>query len=105
MAHRALLYMSSNVTLLDWKAAYPFLIAYGAAGAATVLPCIAILIAIPDAAISASPLALTLSQRIMLLASYVPFTLIPLFLAVDLSMRTVKLIRTGLAAQGSKKSH
>lgn len=97
--------MGSNVTLLDWKAAYPFLIAYGAAGTATVLPCVAVIIAIPDAAISASPLALTLSQRIMLLASYVPFTLIPFYLAVDLSTRTVKIIRTGLAAQGKKKSH
>ena len=105
MAHKGLLYMRSNVTLLDWKAAYPFLIAYGAAGAATVLPCVAVLIAIPDAAISASPLAVTLSQRIMLLASYVPFTLIPLCLAVDLSTRTVKLIRAGLAAQVKRKAH
>jgi hypothetical protein len=99
------LYTGSNVTLLDWKTTYPFLIAYGASGAATVLPCVAVLIAIPDAATSVSPLALTLSQRIMLLASYVPFTLIPLCLAVDLSTRTVKLIRTGLAAQVKKKAH
>ena len=99
------MYIGSNVTLLDWKAAYPFLIAYGASGAATVLPCIAFLIATPDAAVSASPLAVTLSQRVMLLASYVPFTLIPLCLAVDLSTRTVELIRTGLAAQVKKKAH
>ena len=98
-----MLYINSNIILLDWKAAYPFLIAYGASGAATVLPCVAVLFAIPDAATSASPIALTLSQRIMLLASYVPFTLIPFCLAVDLSMRTVKLIHTGLAAQDKKK--
>jgi len=97
------MYTSSNNILLDWKAAYPFLIAYGASGAATVLPCVAVLFAIPDAATSTSLLALTLSQRIMLLASYVPFTLVPFYLAVDLSMRTVKLIHTGLAAQDKKK--
>lgn len=100
-----MLYISSNVVLLDWKAAYPFLIAYGASGAATVLPCVAILFAIPDAASSASPLALTLSQRSMLLASYVPFALIPLYLAVDLSRRTVKLIRAGLEAHDKKKAN
>jgi Zn-dependent membrane protease YugP len=97
------LYTSPNAVLLDWKVAYPFLIAYGASGAATVLLCVAVLFAIPDAAISASPLALTLSQRIVLFASYVPFTLIPLCIAVDLSMRTVKLIRAGLAAQDKRK--
>jgi hypothetical protein len=39
----------------------------------------------------------------MLLASYVPFVLIPMYLAIDLSLRTAKLIRAGLAAQGKKK--
>jgi len=87
----------------DWKAAYPFLIAYGASGAATALPCVAVILAIPDAATSPSPLAVTLSQRIMLLASYVPFILVPLGIAVELCGRTAKLIRAGLEAQDKRK--
>lgn len=85
---------------------------YGAATAPTTLACLSTILATPsapndagpkdilkslDAEHIADPIALTSSQRIQLLASFVPFFVVPLFMALDMGARLV-----GLAVKGLK---
>jgi hypothetical protein len=63
------------------------LIAYGASTATTLLPCLSALF---DPKI-VSP-RFTNAEFASLLASYIPFLLIPLGIAVDMSLRIVKVL-------------
>lgn len=47
---------------------------------------------------------LTSEQRVMLLSSYVPFFLVPLFMTFDMASRISHFMRAGIAAQQSAKS-
>jgi hypothetical protein len=46
---------------------------------------------------------ITQEQRLLLLSSYVPFFLIPLIMAVDMSMRVAKLAKKGMEAENEEK--
>lgn len=66
------------------------LLIYAASTTTTTLPCLAVVLATPAATpelIAAGLPAVTDIQRIMLLASYVPFFLIPLVMTVDMAYR------------------
>jgi len=84
------------------KSIYVLLLVYAASTTTTVLPCLAVLLNTPLASaeiLAAHTIAITPSQRILLLSSYVPFLLIPLVMTVDMAFRTLGLLRAGVAAQ------
>jgi len=87
----------------DVKPLYPFLIAYGASGAATVLLCMAVILALPSAApLSSSDLAVTASQRAALVAFYIPFIVVPALIAVDFGIRTSNALQAHAHARANK---
>lgn len=49
--------------------------------------------------------AVTETQRIMLLWSYVPFLLVPLFMAIDMTVRTTKLVQKAVRLEDEKKAN
>ena len=83
-----LLYLLIKKIRTDVKPLYPFLIAYGASGAATVVLCIGVILALPSASLSSSDLAVSASQRAALVAFYIPFLFVPALIALDLGIRT-----------------
>jgi len=64
------------------------LLAYGASTATTVIPVIQALFYSP---LPVKP-ALTTMEIVNLLGTYVPFFLIPAFMAIDMTMRLMKLV-------------
>ncbi|TCD69461.1 hypothetical protein EIP91_007587 [Steccherinum ochraceum] len=88
------------------KSIYVLLLIYAASTATTVLPCLAVLLNTPlttSEVAAADPSAITPSQRLLLLSSYIPFLLIPLLMTVDMAFRVLSLMRAGLAAQENVK--
>ncbi|KAH6916062.1 hypothetical protein BKA70DRAFT_1092793 [Coprinopsis sp. MPI-PUGE-AT-0042] len=85
---------------------YPLLTFYGASTATTTLPCVLLLLTTPSTGSSVAKIlgpTLTDSQRMTLIASYVPYFLIPLWMAVDMAFRSSSLISKGLKeVKGSK---
>lgn len=88
----------------DIKTIYPFLIAYGASGAATVMLCMGVILSLPSTLLSASDLAVSASQRAALVAFYIPFLVVPALIAIDLGMRTTKALQAHAKSEGAKKS-
>ncbi|KDQ51011.1 hypothetical protein JAAARDRAFT_185480 [Jaapia argillacea MUCL 33604] len=83
---------------------YLLILIYGASTATTTLPCLTVLLSTP---ISEAPVdglvTITSEQRLMLLSSYIPFFIIPLTMAVDMSFRILKLVRKGAGVEVQKK--
>jgi len=89
----------------DTKALYPFLIAYGASGAATVTLCMGVILSLPSASLSASSdLAVSASQRAALVAFYVPFLVVPALIAVDLGLRTGRALQAHAKLEQNRKT-
>ena len=88
----------------DIKALYPFLIAYGASGAATVILCISVIFSLPSASSNVSDLAVSASQRAALGAFYIPFLVVPALIAVDLGMRTAKVLQAHAKLEETRKT-
>ncbi|KAH8103834.1 transmembrane protein 6/97 [Cristinia sonorae] len=89
------------------KSIYVLLLVYAASTTTTVIPCLAVLLNTPLASADTAAkgiIAVTASQRLLLLSSYVPFLLIPLLMTVDMAFRTLSLLRAGLAAQNKIKT-
>ena len=79
---------------------------YGASTATTTLPCLTMLLSTPITSaqtITAGVHSITESQRLLLLSSYLPFFLLPLFMALDMTVRVAKLLQDGLAVTAGKK--
>jgi len=90
----------------DSRGIYALLVLYGASTCTTTLACIAAVLDTPTtsaATIAQEVVSVTLEQRVMLLSSYVPFFVIPLFLAVDMALRLHKLASVGIRALESSK--
>ncbi|KAH8116493.1 hypothetical protein DFH11DRAFT_1725267 [Phellopilus nigrolimitatus] len=102
----------------DSRTLYPLLLIYAASTATTTLPCLSTLLSTPLAAAPAlldpfglsadkvhTPLAagvfltITSAQRTLLLASYVPFLLVPLLMCGDMAVRVAGLITRGLEVE------
>lgn len=93
--------------LTDSHSIYLLMLVYGASTATTTLPCLTVLLSTPITSaqtIAAGIQSITVSQRFLLLSSYLPFFLLPLFMAVDMTLRIAKLLRTGVALTAGKKS-
>ncbi|KAG9312794.1 transmembrane protein 6/97 [Chiua virens] len=91
----------------DCRSVYLLLLVYGASTATTTLPCVTVLLATPTTSaqtIAAGIQSVTPSQRLMLLSSYLPFFLLPLYMAVDMAGRVSKLVQAGSVATEGKKS-
>ncbi|KIJ59216.1 hypothetical protein HYDPIDRAFT_181441 [Hydnomerulius pinastri MD-312] len=91
----------------DSRSIYVLMLVYAASTATTTLPCLAVLLATPITSaqtIAAGIQSITSSQRLMLLSSYIPFFLLPLFMTVDMALRIVKLVQVGVAATEQKKT-
>lgn len=86
---------------------YLLLLIYGASTATTLLPCLAVILATPATSatnIQEKVVSLSAEQRGLLLASYVPFLVIPLMMTVDMALRISKLVRAGIRAEDSRKA-
>ncbi|EJU03533.1 hypothetical protein DACRYDRAFT_21088 [Dacryopinax primogenitus] len=78
---------------------------YAASTTTTVLACVSTVLELPttsELTIKAGLMSLTDVQRYMLLASYVPFMLVPAVMMVDMGLRTLRLVET--ATKLTKKS-
>ncbi|KAF9475209.1 hypothetical protein BDN70DRAFT_957713 [Pholiota conissans] len=88
------------------RSIYPLLAAYGASSATTTLACLTTVLQTPFVLPGASAkgvVGVTQAQRLLLLSSYVPFFLIPLIMAVDMSMRVAKLVQRGIEVDNEGK--
>ncbi|KAG2011626.1 hypothetical protein CC2G_011720 [Coprinopsis cinerea AmutBmut pab1-1] len=76
---------------------YPLMAIYGASTATTTLPCIVLVLTTPPTGV-ATVLGSTVSsgQRLTLLASYLPYLLIPLVMAIDSAYRMAGLVSRAL---------
>ena len=86
---------------------YPLLLVYAASTATATLPCFAVLLFTPITSaqtIAAGVPSATEFQRLFLLSGYLSFLLIPLFMTVDMTLRTNKLVQAGLAVTVEKKA-
>ncbi|KAH8997263.1 transmembrane protein 6/97, partial [Lactarius akahatsu] len=90
----------------DSRGIYGLLVLYGASTCTTTYACVAAILDTPTtsaATIAQNVVSITPAHRVMLLSSYVPFFLIPLFLAVDMAVRLQKLASVGIRALESSK--
>ncbi|KAJ3776364.1 hypothetical protein FB446DRAFT_307156 [Lentinula raphanica] len=78
---------------------YPLLIAYGASTATTTLPCIFYILK------EYSESRITSTQLLILLASYIPFLVVPLVMAIDVGFRVYRIVvvRDGEEEEGKVK--
>ncbi|KAI9460438.1 transmembrane protein 6/97 [Boletus coccyginus] len=91
----------------DSRLIHILMLAYGASTATTTLPCVAVLLSTPTTSaqtIAAGVQSVTASQRFQLLSSYIPFFLLPMFMAIDMATRIVKLVRAGVTVTEERKS-
>jgi hypothetical protein len=91
----------------DSRGIYGLLVLYGASTCTTTFACIAAILDTPTTSavtIAQKIVSITPEQRVMLLSSYVPFCIIPLFLAVDMALRLQKLASVGVRALESSKN-
>lgn len=80
---------------------------YAASTTTTTLPCLAVVFATPltsPETLAAKAISITYEQRLLLLSSYIPFFLIPLFMTIDMALRISKLMQAGLHAQHTSKA-
>ncbi|KAF8159552.1 hypothetical protein B0H34DRAFT_703921 [Crassisporium funariophilum] len=85
---------------------YPLLTLYAASSATTTLACIAAVLSTPETTpllLAKNVASVTATQRLLLLSSYVPFFLIPLMMAVDMSVRVGKLVKAGIRSEEEEK--
>ncbi|KAK2463596.1 hypothetical protein APHAL10511_004347 [Amanita phalloides] len=90
----------------DSRTIYVLLTIYGASTATTTLPCVAVIFQTPTttaSTIAQKIASVTFEQRILLLSSYIPFLLIPLIMAVDMSFRVFDLVEIGIRAEEETK--
>lgn len=82
------------------------MLVYGASTATTVWPCVWTLLATPEpspAALASGIATLSSDQRVMLLASYVPFFLLPLLMTVDVAFRLHGIVGEALSTREAVK--
>ncbi|EKM58220.1 uncharacterized protein PHACADRAFT_116964 [Phanerochaete carnosa HHB-10118-sp] len=93
--------------LKDSKKVYIPLLAYGASTATAVLPCVVVLFSTPVTTaetLAEKVVSVTAEQKLILLASYIPFVLIPFAMTIDMALRVHKFVKLGLQAQHAAKS-
>ncbi|KAG6374727.1 transmembrane protein 6/97 [Boletus reticuloceps] len=86
---------------------YVLILIYGASTATTTLPCLAVLFNTPITSaetIATGVQSITMSQRYMLLSSYLPFFLVPMLMTIDMATRIAKLVQAGVAVTAERKS-
>ncbi|KAF8201126.1 transmembrane protein 6/97 [Mycena galopus ATCC 62051] len=99
-------FIAARGLLNDSKKIYVLILVYGASTATTAWPCVLTILSIPEpspAALASGIATLTFDQRVMLLASYVPFCLLPLLMTVDMAFRLHGIVRDALSARGAVK--
>lgn len=91
---------------------YPLLLIYAASTSTTLLPCLATVLTTPVSPVpeltsivleQAKMLSITPEQRMLLIASYVPFLIIPMVMAVDMAGRIGELMIKGMDAEEREK--
>jgi len=88
-----------------WKGSrsiYVLLLIYAASATTTTLPCLTVILATPITSVetaAAKLVSVTPIQRTMLLTSYVPFFVVPLFMTVDMGFRVLRLLKAGAEAE------
>ncbi|EIN09658.1 hypothetical protein PUNSTDRAFT_113088 [Punctularia strigosozonata HHB-11173 SS5] len=89
------------------KSIYPLLLVYAASTSTTVLPCLAVILATPSTSpetLSAKLSSVSPEQRALLLASYIPFFLIPLLMTLDMALRLSSLVQKAVQAERAVKT-
>ncbi|KAJ7176636.1 transmembrane protein 6/97 [Mycena filopes] len=90
----------------DSQKIYVLILVYAASTVTTVWPCVLTIVATPGpsaAALVSGITTLLPDQRAMLLASYVPFCLIPLLMTVDMAFRLHGIVSDALMARETLK--
>lgn len=90
----------------DSPGIYGLLALYGASTCTTTLACVVTIMDTPTtsaATIAQKVISITPEQRVLLLCSYIPFFVIPLWIAVDMALRLQKLASAGIRALESSK--
>ncbi|KAJ7117711.1 transmembrane protein 6/97 [Mycena epipterygia] len=90
----------------DSQKIYVLMLVYAASTVTTVWACVVTIIATPSpspAALARGIATVSADQRAMLLASYVPFCLIPLVMTVDMAFRVHGIVVDALAAREAVK--
>jgi EXPERA (EXPanded EBP superfamily) len=88
------------------RSIYTLLLIYGASTATTTLPCITTIFALPltsPETILAGVHSVTTEQKWMLLSSYVPYFVVPLFMTLDMAARVGALMQAGIEARHDGK--
>ena len=83
------------------------MVVYGASTATTTLPCLTVLLFTPITSvqtIAAGVQSISVFQCFLLLSSYLPFFLVPMFMTVDMAIRIAKLLPAGVAVTAERKS-
>lgn len=83
---------------------YILLLAYGASTATTTLPCVMVILATPQTNPALRQIvSVTTAQRTLLLLSYIPFFVVPLVMALDMSSRVLTYVRAGVEVEDRAK--
>lgn len=77
---------------LDNKKFYPWLLFYGASTTTTLIPSLATVLNAPLGEVGIRGVQLSQAQRLNLLGSYIPFLIIPLVMALDMTIRISKIV-------------
>ncbi|KAH9830040.1 transmembrane protein 6/97 [Rhodofomes roseus] len=88
------------------RAIYVLLLVYASSAATTTLPCLTTILYTPVTSVAStdpSSISINPTQRLGLLASYVPFLIVPLLMTIDMGFRVLGLVRAGSAAAEREK--
>ncbi|KAJ7509892.1 transmembrane protein 6/97 [Mycena galericulata] len=91
----------------DSQKIYVLILVYAASTATTVWPCVATIVATPGpspAALARGIATVSADERAMLLASYVPFCVVPLVMTVDMAFRVHGIVSDALSVRQAAKS-
>ncbi|KAJ7140277.1 transmembrane protein 6/97 [Mycena crocata] len=90
----------------DSQKIYVLMLVYAASTVTTVWPCVMTILATPEpspAALARGIATLSTDQRAMLLASYVPFCVIPFVMTIDMAFRLHSIVGDALNARDAGK--
>ncbi|KAI0316064.1 transmembrane protein 6/97 [Amylostereum chailletii] len=95
-------FLGARALYNDSHQIYTLLLLYGASTATTTLACLGVLFATPTTSsvtIAEGLVSIAPTQRAMLLSSYLPYFLLPLWMAIDMAFRVQALIAKNVHAE------
>jgi hypothetical protein len=90
----------------DSRSIYVLLLIYAASTATTTLACLAVILTTPvvsPESVVKGAAVITPNQLVLLLSSYLPFFLVPLYMTLDMASRVLVLVKSGVECQKADK--